>query len=210
MSESRKQAIERITKWADDVLVRFPTSSVGSEDEWYGVDNCVNVLWLAGNIKQVLALLESEQSDWQPTETMVEAQLNSRITSLRGKNKSLADLIDNQEEENERLKAENKTSQFCQIALEKISKRYIARSDQLQAELVAAKNIRKMDMAQIRRLQATLKEAEAELAKVKKVLKKCGRHTRDCFKVRTLGMMNHTTPEEANCTCGLEQVLKGE
>ena len=45
--------------WADDVIARFPTATTSAErDEWYGVENGVDVLMLANEAKKVLAQKE--------------------------------------------------------------------------------------------------------------------------------------------------------
>lgn len=58
-------------------------------------------------------------------------------------------------------------------------------------------------------LQKDIRELKDKNRQLKDVLKKHGVHTRDCFKIITLGCMNHVTPEKAECTCGLEEALKG-
>ena len=60
------------------------------------------------------------------------------------------------------------------------------------------------------KLQDQIKHLQSENKRLKDALVKRGIHTKDCFKVRTLGQMNCTTPEEAECTCGLDQALKGD
>ena len=49
-----------LEKWADDILRRFPTgTNVGQQDEWYGVENAVDVMAIAIAVKQLQAELKT-------------------------------------------------------------------------------------------------------------------------------------------------------
>jgi len=44
-----------ITKWANNVIERFPTDTNQPKDEWYGVENAVDVLSIALAVKDLEA-----------------------------------------------------------------------------------------------------------------------------------------------------------
>lgn len=50
-----------LEKWVDDIFQRFPTSTTPQKDEWYGVENGVDVLEIAIAVKQLQAELDEHK-----------------------------------------------------------------------------------------------------------------------------------------------------